>query len=124
MKNLFLALLTFTAANTFAQKPDTLSYAQLKDYEGIYQYSNHATIKMAAPAGGKGLIAILNQRHYTLKPGDKDVFYDGGHRRVGFFRDDKGMVIGYTLEKDTFKLITRNVVLPRESVFPGICLRP
>ncbi len=124
MKNLFLALLTFTAANTFAQKPDTLSYTQLKDYEGIYQYSNHATIKMAAPAGGKVLIAILNQSHYTLKPGDKDVFYDGGHRRIGFLRDSKGMVSGYTLEKDTFKLITRNVVLPKEMWYPRIVADP
>jgi CubicO group peptidase (beta-lactamase class C family) len=124
MKTLFLALLILNAASTFAQKSDTLSYAQLKDYEGIYQYSNHTTIKMAAPASGKVLIAILNQSHYTLKPGDKDVFYDGGHRRVGFFRDSKGMVIGYTVEKDTLKLITKNVVLPGQMWYPRIVADP
>ena len=124
MKNLLPVLLIFAASNTFAQKPGALSYAQLKDYEGIYQYSNHATIKMAAPLDGKVLIAILNQSHYTLEPGEKDVFYDGGHRRIGFFRGNDGLVYGYTLEKDTFKLITRNVVLPKQMWYPRIVSDP
>ena len=92
MRNIFLVLLSVITATTFAQKPDTLLYTQLKDYEGIYEYSDHATIKISAPPSGTVLIGILNQSPYTLKPGEKDIFYDGGHRRIGFFRDNKGLV--------------------------------
>ncbi len=124
MKNFLLILLVLYTASSFAQKTDTLAYSQLKDYEGVYEYSDHATIKIAAPTYGKVLIGILNQSQYALKPGEKDVFYDGGHRRIGFLRNNKGLVKGYTLGKDTFKLITKKVVLPKQMWYPRIVANP
>ena len=44
----FLVVLVFIATLSSAQQRYKVTYQQLKEYEGLYEYFNHATIKIAA----------------------------------------------------------------------------
>lgn len=44
-----------------AQKPYPINYKQLKEYQGIYQYLNNSTLKIAASPRDTILYAIINE---------------------------------------------------------------
>jgi hypothetical protein len=57
-----------------AQKPYPINYKQLKEYQGIYQYLNNSTLKIAASPRDTILYAIINESKYKLTPFEKDLF--------------------------------------------------
>lgn len=115
---LFLAGVSIPAA---AQK---ISHKKLKTYEGLYQYINHTTLKIAAPPNDTILYAIVNQSRYALRHKGKDVFLNNANDSVKFLRDRAGAVNGYTTDKDTFKLISRNVHFPLQMWYPRMVAGP
>ncbi|HEX3383823.1 MAG TPA: serine hydrolase, partial [Mucilaginibacter sp.] len=96
------------------------SYEQRKAYEGLYQYINHSTLKIAAPPDDTILYAIINKASYALRHKEKDVFLNNANIPVIFLRDKTGAVSGYVTNRDTFKLISRNVHFPKEMWHPRI----
>ena len=120
---LTITVLFFIALSTsaVAQK---MSYEQRKAYEGLYQYVNHTTLQIAAPPNDTILYAIINQARYALKPKAKDVFFNNANAPVIVLRDAKGAISGYTTNKDTFKLIGRNVHFPAKMWYPRMVADP
>ena len=69
MRNQYLMLVMhFFCISIFAQSDYQVSYQNLKDYQGLYQYSNNTTLKIAASPKDTILYAIINQSRYPLKP--------------------------------------------------------
>ena len=82
--NMRKILLFFTSKFSFSQQQYKVTYEQLKEFEGLYEYSNHTTLKIAASPKDTSLYAIINQSRYRLTPSDKDLFLICRRRRFSF----------------------------------------
>lgn len=119
MRNSFLLLvLSFMSQFCFSQQKYKVSYEQLKEYEGLYEYYNHTTLKMAASPKDTILYAILDKSRYSLTPIGKDLFLNMQKVKVQFLRDKSNHIAGYINDKDTFNLLDKNVEFPKEMWFP------
>src|SRR5579863_7893563 len=119
-KSFFSILYILTCIPAFAQEPFKVAYEDLKPYEGLYEFSNHTTLKMAASPADTLLYAIINKSRYALRPKARDVFLDATNNPVTFLHDQSGGVIAYTLNRDTLRLITRDISFPVQMWFPRI----
>lgn len=90
-----------------------LSYAQLKEYEGVYQYLNNTTLKIAASPIDTGLKCIINESRYPFSTVTKDIFLTSTKDTVIFFRDRNNKIAGCKQGKDTFKLLSKKVNFPK-----------
>ena len=119
MRNTFLLLiLSFLSPFCFSQQKYKVNYEQLKEYEGSYEYYNHTILKMAASPKDTILYAILDKSRYVLTPIGKDLFLNMQKVKVQFFRNKLHDIAGYINDKDTFKLVNKNVHFPKEMWFP------
>ena len=109
-----LALLLALAYPCYAQP----TYSQLKAYEGVYEYVNQSTLKIAASPRDTLLYAIINESKYPLRPTEKDVFLNASKDKVLFLRNASSAITGYTVGKDTFNLISTKVTFPKEMWYP------
>jgi len=114
----FLLILLFTSQLSFSQQLYKLTYEQLKEFEGLFEYTNHTTLKIAASPKDTLLYAVINESRYKLVPSGKDLFLDMTNNKVQFVRNKSNAIAGYVLEKDTFKLLDKNVVFPRSIWYP------
>ena len=119
MKNTyFLLLLSLISQFGFSQQNYKVNYDQLKEFEGLYEYINHTTLKIAASPIDTLLYAIIDKSKYPLTPFDKDLFLNRQKDKILFFRNESNAVAGYTLYNDTLKLISKNVFFPKEIWYP------
>lgn len=109
-----LALLLALASPCYAQ----LTYSQLKAYEGVYEYVNQSTLKIAASPRDTLLYAIINESKYPLRPTEKDVFLNASKEKVLFLRNASSAITGYTVGNDTFNLLSTKVAFPKEMWYP------
>lgn len=109
--HLFIMLLV-TSLAVFAQQPYTVTYQQLKEFQGVYEYTNHTTLRIAASPRDTLLYAVIGESMYPLKPVEQDLFLDGTKNKVQFFRDVARKVTGYSVRNDTFQLLDKNVSFP------------
>jgi CubicO group peptidase (beta-lactamase class C family) len=103
----------------FSQKQNKISYKQLKEYEGIYEYGGHLKVSFAASPKDTTLVAIINQSVYVLKNESPDVFstrYD----TIYFLRDSDHIPYAYISKRDTFKLISKDVYFPETMWYPRL----
>lgn len=103
--NLLIALLAFSSSQ--AQQSITLSFDQLKEYEGIYQYLNKGSLELVALPKDNKLYAIIHEVKYPLVAADKDIFLNVFGDSVYFIRNDKGMVEAYMVNNQRFPYIKR-----------------
>jgi CubicO group peptidase (beta-lactamase class C family) len=121
MRNRYLILVMhFFCVSIFAQSDYQVSYENLKDYQGFYQYSNNTTLKIAASPKDTILYAIINQSRYRLKPFAKDIFVNGSNEKIVFDRDSSGLITGYTVSGQSYSIINRNLKFPKEMWYPRI----
>jgi CubicO group peptidase (beta-lactamase class C family) len=119
MKNICFGLIvSFIALTTFSQTQYKVTYEQLKQFEGLYEYINQTTIKIAASPKDTLLYAIINQSRYLLIPSDKDLFLNMSKDKVQFVRNKSGAIAGYILGNDTFKLLSKDVHFPKSMWYP------
>ncbi len=114
-----ISIFLFTSFFSFSQQQNKISYKQLKEYEGIYDYAGHLRVSFAASSKDTVLVAIINQSEYILKNESPDVFstkYDTIH----FLRDSHHVPSAYISKKDTFKLISKNVFFPETMWYPRL----
>jgi len=102
----------------FSQQKYKVNFEQLKEFEGLYEYYNHTTLKMAASPKDTILYAILDKSRYPLTPTGKDLFLNMQKVKVQFFRNKLNSIAGYINDKDTFNLLSKNVYFPKEMWFP------
>ena len=125
-----LLLLLGLTMQTFAQEGNTtlpknsqkltLTYSQLKEYEGLFEYINNGTLKIAASPKDTILFALINESKYTLTPFDKDVFMTMSKDKVLFFRNSKHKIAGYYTGNDTLKLLDRKIKFPQKMWYPRL----
>jgi CubicO group peptidase (beta-lactamase class C family) len=130
MKTLIICLLMGVLSPIVAQEGHAIrtetpqsykvTYQQLKEYEGLYEYRNNTTLKIAASPLDTVLLAIINESRYPLKPSDKDLFLNSGNEKIKFFRNDKKAIVGYVDGKDTFKLLDNKLKFPNEMWYPRL----
>lgn len=90
MKKIFLlAAFALSSAFCYSQKAYSITYNQLKEYEGLYEYQNNATLKIAISPKDSTMYAIINDSKYNLSPVEKDLFMDMTKTKVQFFRNKK-----------------------------------
>lgn len=104
-----LFILSLTAFFCFSQQAYNVTYGQLKEFEGLYEYAHNSTIKIAASPKDTLLYAVINESKYKLIPSEKDVFLNVSNDSVQFFRNTSNAVAGYITGKDSLKLLSRNV---------------
>lgn len=109
---ILILLLLCTNKNSFGQSIFKPSYAELKTYEGTYQYENHKTLQMAASPVDTMLYAIIGTSMYKLRPYSKDIFLNGANYQLKFIRHN-GEIAGYSQQNDkpdtVYKLLTPTV---------------
>lgn len=121
MRNLKLTLLlSCISLIIVGQTKYRVSLKELQAYEGRYEYSNHGTLQIAASPVDTLLYAIIDQSRYPLRPFDKDVFKNNSGDLVKFLRDSADHIVGYTANKQTFKLISKAVVFSKEMWYPKL----
>lgn len=124
-KIFFVYLSLFVASRPgFAQSKFGVSYHTLKEYEGLYQFSNPSTLKIALSPKDSLIYAIVNLGRYPLRPVAKDIFVNSTNDSVIFFRNGKGQVDGYVLKKDSFHLLNKHVSFPERMWYPRMVPDP
>lgn len=123
-KQRLILILSLASQSIFSQQKYNVTYGQLKEFEGLYEYTNHTTLKVAASPKDTTLYAIVNESKYLLTPFDKDVFLNMSKEKVQFFRNKSNAISGYSYNKDSFKLLSKNVFFPKSmwyarSIPPG-----
>ncbi|WP_297332269.1 serine hydrolase [Flavobacterium sp.] len=119
MKKYFLLIsFLFVQLQGSAQSDYKVSYDSLTEYQGVYEYTNNSTLKIAASPRDIILYAIINQSRYPLKPLGKDVFTNSSNEKVTFKRDINNRVIAYTVGNETFNLLNSKVNLPESMWYP------
>lgn len=122
MKKIFLLTsLVFSTALCFSQQSFKITYNQLKEYEGLYEYKNNTTLKIAISPKDTVMFAIINESRYNLSPVEKDLFMDMTKTKVQFFRNKKNKIAGYYYSgKDTFNLLDKKVSFPKTMWYPRL----
>src|SRR5688572_9825535 len=98
----FILLLSFQICFSQQYKP---AYNQLKEFEGLYEYSNQSTLKIAASPKDTCLFAVINESRYQLKPVGPDLFLNMQKEKVVFFRNGSNGIAGYQYNNDSFRLL-------------------
>jgi len=101
-------------------KKFSLSYNQLKEYEGLYQYIHHTTLKIAASPIDTSLLCIINESRYPFVTIGKDKFLNPVKDSVVFLRNKLNKVIAYKAGKDTFSLLPQKVSFPKKMWYPRL----
>ena len=123
MKKIYLlTILTLTTFFCFAQAKYKVTYDQLKEYQGLYEYKNNTTLKIAASPVDTILFAVINETKYRLTTFEKDIFLNVAGEKTIFFRNKKNVIAGYYADKDTFKLIINKVNFPKVMWYPRLNL--
>jgi CubicO group peptidase (beta-lactamase class C family) len=121
MKKIFLLpFLTLLLYCCTAQVKNKLAYHQLKEYEGLYQYLNNTTLKIAASPVDTSLLCIINESRYPLTSFDKDIFLDASKNKIIFCRNDHKKIVGYLKGTDTFNLLSNKVNFPTKMWYPRL----
>ncbi|KUJ63531.1 hypothetical protein AR687_02255 [Flavobacteriaceae bacterium CRH] len=103
-----------------SQQKNKITYEQLKEYEGSYEYINKTTLKIAASPKDTTLYAIINESKYPLKATEKDIFQNMLKENVTFLRNKTGAITGYSSEGNTYNLLNKKVIFPKEMWYPRL----
>jgi CubicO group peptidase (beta-lactamase class C family) len=122
MKKIYLLNISIlTTFFCYSQQTYKITYDQLKEYEGLYEYLNNTTLKIAASPKDTILYAIINNSRYKLSSLGRDLFMDMTKTKVYFFRNKKNEIAGYYYtSKDTFNLLSKNVSFPKAMWYPRL----
>ncbi len=125
MKNIIIAVQLLCMTTLVAgQESYSITFQQLKEYEGLYEYSNNSTLKIAASPNQTLLFAIINQSRYALRPVAKDVFLNNARQPVTFIRNSSNQISGYITDRTTYKLISKSVYFPPQMWVPRMVHNP
>ena len=102
------------------EKKHSLFYEELKEYEGLYEYKNNTTLKIAASPIDTILLCIINESRYRFTTLGRDVFLDAAKDTVQFFRNKQNKISGYVTDKDTFMLLSKKVKFTKEMWYPRL----
>ncbi|WP_276482374.1 serine hydrolase domain-containing protein [Paraflavitalea pollutisoli] len=112
MKKLQLMLLLLAGSGALTAQQPAASYKQLKEFQGLYEYTNNSTLKIAASPKDNLLYAVIGESKYPLRHAEQDLFLDGTNNKVQFYRNKENLITGYSVRNDTFQLLDNKVSFP------------
>jgi CubicO group peptidase (beta-lactamase class C family) len=115
-----LFILSLTTFLCFSQQTYKVGYEQLKEFEGLYEYTNNSTLKIAVSPKDTLLYAVINESKYKLTPSGNDLFLNMSNESVQFIRNKVKAITGYISGKDTFQLLSKNVFFPKTIWYPRL----
>ncbi len=131
-KNLILGILIGLIKAVFAQEGNLIltpslakyssSYKQLKELQGVYEYLNHGTLKVAVSPRDTTIMVIINESRYKLTPIAKDMFLDMTKDSIEIVRNKQNKIVGYRTKQGSFKLLNAKLKLPNEMWYPKLNL--
>ncbi len=96
-------------------------YERLLDFEGKYEYLRESTLVISASAFDTTLYAVVNDAKYPLRHIAKDRFINVQETPVVFNRNAQGSVESYSINNQTFRLISTEIekmeMFPRKELF-------
>lgn len=101
-------------------KKHSFSYKELKEYEGLYEYINNSTLKIASSPIDTTLLCIINESRYPFTTIGKDVFLNPTKDSVVFLRNTLHKVVAYKAGNDTFNLLPQKVKFPKQMWYPRL----
>lgn len=106
----------------FSQKETKFkaTYDQLKEYQGLYEYINNNTLKMAVSPRDTSFIVLINESRYVLTPIAKDLFLDMMKDSIQMLRNKQNKITGYRTKVGSFKLLNSKVKFPNEMWYPKL----
>ncbi len=119
-KTYLLTILIIASFFCEAQEKYKVTYAQLQEYQGLYQYLNNTTLKIAASPKDTILYAIINESKYYFIPVKKDLFLDMTKDSIQFLRNKQSKITAYRTNKGTFDLLDSRVEFPKEMWYPRL----
>ena len=119
-KCLLLTLLLVLSLTSQAQRPSFRSYQKLKEFQGLYQYQNRTTLKLAASPRDSLLYAIIAESRYPLYPIGDDLFRNQRNDTIRFQRDPQGKVIAYWVNQQQFRQLSDTLRFPIQMWYPRI----
>ncbi len=129
-KNLILGILIGLINAVFAQEGNLIltpsltkyspSFNQLKEYQGVYEYLNHGTLKVAVSPRDTSIMVIINESRYKLTPVAKDMFLDMTKDSIEIVRNKQSKIVGYRTKKGNFKLLDSKLTFPNEMWYPKL----
>lgn len=116
----FLSVFSLKTVFCFSQQKFKVTYDQLTEFEGRYQYVNGSTLIIAASPVDTLLYAFIGDGRYPLRPSAKDLFLNSSKDKVLFLRNISNAVTSYTVGKDTFNLLDRRNKFVKEIWYPRV----
>lgn len=99
----------------------TISYQQLLEYEGKFEYVSGSTLTIMVSPVDTTLYAVIDHTKYPLMHVEGDIFSNVQDIPVIFQRNVQGKIKGYTVDEQSYELITtdieRLVMYPRKELF-------
>lgn len=121
MKKIWLLPILLLATYVgFSQTKYHITYNQLKEYEGLYEYIHHTTLSIAASPIDTALVCFINESRYPFTTIGKDVFLNPTKDSVVFIRNKLNKIVGYKTGKDTFNLLPQKVNFPKQLWYPRL----
>jgi CubicO group peptidase (beta-lactamase class C family) len=106
--------------NLNAQTIFKVSYEDLKQYEGTYEYMPNTILQIVASPKDTLLYALIGDGKYKLWPSEKDIFLNGSRQEVHFVKNTSGQY-GYQVKDETpdkfYKRISNEVTINRKMWF-------
>ncbi len=96
------------------------SYKQLKEYQGLYEYLNQGTLKVAVSPRDTSIMVIINESRYKLTPIAKDMFLDMTKDSIEIVRNKQNKIVGYRTKQGNFKLLNAKLKFPNEMWYPKL----
>lgn len=103
-----------------AQVPAFRSYQKLQEFQGLYQYQNQTTLKIAASPRDSLLYAIISESRYPLYPIGRDLFRNQSKDTISFQRNSKGKVIAYSVKQQQFRQLSDTLHFPIQMWYPRL----
>lgn len=123
-----LPYLLLAALSVSGASAQTLTYDDLVEYEGTYEYEDGLTVQIVASPADTILFALLGGAKYPLTPvPEHDTFINVADERVVFVRDDAHRVSGYQSpgggSDRVFRLLSAGGDFPIEMWYPRLAAR-
>lgn len=119
-KCLLLNLLLVLSLTSQAQRPSFRSYQKLQEFQGLYQYKNRTTLKLAVSPRDSLLYAIIAESRYPLYPIGDDLFRSQSKDTIRFQRDPLGKVIAYWVNQQQFRQLSDTLRFPIQMWYPRV----
>jgi CubicO group peptidase (beta-lactamase class C family) len=117
-----LLLATLVGEACSPKRANTVTYRELKEYEGTYEYARATGVQLVVSPKDTVLVAIIQESKYPLRYLRKDVFLNASGKEVHFLRTRGQAVTGFKEPANdadhVFKRLSQTTTIAPASWYP------